>query len=70
MKTNLILQSLTSLTATGMITFTVTHMHMENFFVQWALWLLHWAVAWPIAFVTIRWIAPQYKKFLDKIDVR
>ena len=69
MKTNLFLQLLTSLTATGMITFTVTHMHMNYFYVQWALWLLHWVVAWPIAFVTVRWISPQYKKFLDKFNV-
>ena len=62
-----ILQLLTSFTATGIITFVVTHMHMDNFFVQWLLWAWHWAVAWPIAFVTIRWIAPQYKKLLDQI---
>ena len=64
---NLILQLLTSLTATGLITFTVTHMHMDIFYAQWALWLLHWIVAWPIAFITIRWIAPQYKTLLDKV---
>jgi hypothetical protein len=62
----LILQLLTSLTATCLITFTVTHMHMEQFYVQWFLWSWHWIVAWPIAFVTIRWIAPQYKKLIDK----
>jgi hypothetical protein len=69
MKTNLFLQLLTSFTATGMITFTVTHMHMNHFYVQWVLWLLHWVVAWPIAFVTIKWISPLYKKFLDKFNV-
>jgi hypothetical protein len=63
---NLILQLLTSLTATGMITFTVTHMHMKIFYVQWLLWVLHWIVALPIALITIRWIAPQYKKLIDK----
>jgi hypothetical protein len=63
----LILQLLTSLTATGLITFTVTHLHMEIFYVQWLLWLLHWIVAWPIAFTTIRWIAPQYKKIIDRV---
>ena len=63
----LILQLLVGLTATGLITFTVTHMHMETFYVQWLLWSLHWIVAWPIAFVTIRWIAPQYKKLIDKV---
>ncbi len=67
---NFILQLLTSFTATGMITFTVTHMHMDDFRVQWLLWAWHWAVAWPIAFATIRWIAPQYKKLLDKFDER
>jgi len=60
----LLLQLLTSLTATGLITFTVTHMHSESFHIQWMLWILHWLVAWPIAFITIRWIAPIYKKLL------
>ena len=63
--TILILQLLTSFTATGLITFTVTHMHMDYFTMQWGLWFLHWAVAWPIAFVTIKWISPIYKKMLD-----
>jgi hypothetical protein len=67
---NFILQLLTSFTATGMITFTVTHLHMDDFHVQWLLWAWHWVVAWPIAFSTIRWIAPQYKKLLDKFDER
>ncbi len=57
-------QLLTSLTATGVITFVVTHMHMDQFSVQWFLWLWHWIVAWPIAFVTVRWIAPVYQKIL------
>ena len=63
MKT-LLLQALTSLTATGMITFTVTHMHYDPFHFEFLLWLVHWIVAWPIAFTTIRWIAPIYKKVL------
>ena len=58
----LILQLLTAVTATGMITFTVTHMHMEQFYVQWLLWGLHWLVAIPIAFCTVRYIAPFYRK--------
>jgi len=64
----LVLQLLTSLTATGMITFTVTHMHMETFSLQFILWMIHWLVAWPIAFVTIRWIAPVYQQLLDKVQ--
>ena len=62
-----ILQLLTSLTATGMITFTVTHMHLETFSLQLVLWAMHWITAWPIAFVTIRWIAPVYKKIIDRV---
>jgi hypothetical protein len=58
----LVLQLLTAVTATGMITFTVTHMHMDSFYVQWLLWGLHWLVAIPIAFVTVRYIAPIYRK--------
>ena len=61
----LILQLLTAVTATGMITFTVTHMHMNHFHVQWTLWFLHWLVAIPIAFVTVRWIAPLYKRIFS-----
>jgi hypothetical protein len=63
----LILQLLTSLTATGMITFTVTHMHQEHFYLELALWLIHWITAWPIAFITIRWIAPGYQKFINRV---
>jgi hypothetical protein len=59
-----ILQLLTAITATGMITFTVTHMHMDSFYVQWTLWFLHWLVAIPIAFITVRWIAPIYKRVM------
>ena len=59
-----VLQLLTAITATGMITFTVTHMHMESFYVQWLLWATHWLVAIPIAFITVRWIAPIYKRFM------
>lgn len=62
----LLTQLLTSFTATGIITFVVTHMHMDHFFVQWFLWSWHWFVAWPIAFVTVRWIAPVYQKFFKK----
>jgi hypothetical protein len=58
----LVLQLLTAVTATGMITFTVTHMHMDQFYVQWLLWGLHWLVAIPIAFLTVRYIAPFYRK--------
>ena len=62
----LILQLLTSLTATGLITFAVTHMHMAEFYLQWALWMLHWLVALPIAFVTMRWISPWYRGMLER----
>lgn len=58
----IVLQLLTAATATGMITFTVTHMHMEQFYIQWLLWFTHWIVAIPIAFVTVRYIAPVYKR--------
>lgn len=61
-----ITQALTALTATGMITFTVTHMHLTEFHVQWRLWFLHWLVAWPIAFGTVRWIAPVYKRIVER----
>jgi len=65
MKT-LLLQALTSLTATGLITFTVTHMHQDYFHIELSLWMLHWVVAWPIAFVTMRWIAPVYKRLIER----
>lgn len=61
-----ILQAATALTATGMITFTVTHMHLREFVMQWRLWFIHWAVAFPIAFVTVRYIAPVYKRIIDR----
>ncbi len=63
----LVLQLLTATTATGMITFTVTHMHMDQFSIQWILWGLHWLVAIPIAFATVRWIAPLYKRIIDRL---
>jgi hypothetical protein len=59
MKTFL-LQLLTAVTATGFITFTVTHLHSP--LVSWLLWFGHWLIAIPIAFVTVRWIAPFYKR--------
>ena len=62
----LILQLLTAVTATGMITFTVTHMHQQAFYVQWLLWFTHWLVAIPIAFCTVRRIAPIYKRIIDR----
>jgi hypothetical protein len=62
----LVLQFLTAATATCMITFTVTHMHMDEFYIQWTLWFWHWAVAIPIAFCTVRWIAPIYKRIIDR----
>jgi hypothetical protein len=61
-----ILQLMTSFTATGLITLVVTHMHMEHFHLQWSLWFLHWIVAWPIAFSTMRWIAPVYRRLLER----
>ena len=62
----LALQLLTAVTATGMITFTVTHMHMDSFYVQWLLWFTHWLVAIPIAFCTVRYIAPIYQRIINK----
>jgi hypothetical protein len=59
-----LLQLLTALTATGLITFTVTHLHVD--LVSWGLWFIHWTIAWPIAFVTIRWIAPYYARIIKK----
>ncbi len=55
-----ILQLITALTATGMITFTVTHLHAP--LVSWFLWFWHWIIAIPIALVTVRYIAPFYKR--------
>lgn len=60
--TILIVQLLTSFTATGLITFVVTHLHVP--LMSWGLWMLHWVLAWPIAFVTVRWIAPYYQKIV------
>jgi hypothetical protein len=56
----LVLQLLTAVTATGAITFTVTHLHAP--LVSWLLWFTHWLIAIPIALVTVRYIAPIYKK--------
>jgi hypothetical protein len=58
------LQLLTAVTATGMITFVITHMHSA--LISWSLWFLHWLVAVPIALVTVRWIAPWYRQQLDR----
>ena len=55
-----ILQLITATTATGMITFVVTHLHAP--LIAWLLWFTHWAVAIPIAFVTVRYISPWYKR--------
>ena len=63
----LTVQALTSLTATGIITFTVTHMHQSQFHFELLLWLLHRITAWPIAFVTVRWIAPIYHILVNKL---
>jgi len=54
----LLLQFLNSFTATGVITFVITHLHAD--LIAWYLWFLHWIIAWPIAFVTLRWIGPYY----------
>jgi hypothetical protein len=64
----LIVQLLTSFTATGMITFAVTHMHMKTFSLELMLWIIHWLVAWPIAFINIRWIASLYQQLIDKVQ--
>ncbi len=56
------LQALTAITATGLITFVVTHLHAP--LVSWTLWCLHWAIAIPIALVTMRYIQPIYKRLL------
>jgi len=58
-----ILQLLTAVTATGMITFTVTHLHSP--LISWALWFLHWILAIPIALVTVRYISPFYKRIFQ-----
>lgn len=62
-----LVQLLASFTATGIITLVVTHMHQDTFSIQWYLWFLHWVVAWPIAFSTIRWIAPVYQQIIKKV---
>jgi len=62
----IVLQLLTAFTATGLITFTVTHMHMDSFYIQWSLWALHWLVAFPIAFCTVRYIAPVYRQLIER----
>jgi hypothetical protein len=41
-------------------------MHMDEFYTQWILWFTHWLVAIPIAFCTVRWIAPIYKRIIDR----
>lgn len=56
------LQALTAITATGLITFVVTHLHAP--LVAWMLWFLHWAIAIPIAILTMRYIQPIYKRLL------
>ena len=61
MKT-LILQLLTAVTATGFITFAVTHLHQPM--IAWSLWFLHWLIAAPIALFTIRYIQPLYRRLL------
>ena len=63
--TLLLTQLATSFTATGLITFTVTHLHAD--LVSWLLWFWHWIIAWPIAFITIKWIAPYYAKIINRI---
>ena len=60
----MLLQLLTSFTATGLITFTVTHLHYE--LVTWSWWFIHWLAAWPLAFAVIRWLAPVYKRILER----
>ena len=56
------LQALTAITATGLITFVVTHLHAP--LVSWSLWFLHWIIAIPIAVGTMRYIQPFYKRIL------
>lgn len=60
-------QFLTAVIATGMITFTVTHLHAP--LVAWLLWFWHWILAIPIAFATVRWISPRIRAFLAKYIV-
>lgn len=62
MKT-LILQTLTAATATGFITFTVTHLHTPM--IAWSLWFTHWIIAIPIALVTVRYIQPYYRRIFN-----
>lgn len=62
-----ITQFVTALIATGLITFTVTHLHAP--LVAWLLWFWHWLIAIPIAFVTVRWIAPLIRRYLAKYIV-
>ena len=57
-----LLQLATASTATGFITFAVTHLHSD--LVSWTLWFLHWAIAIPIALITIRWIQPVYRRWI------
>jgi hypothetical protein len=59
----LVTQLAASFVATGLITFTVTHLHAD--LIAWSLWALHWLIAWPIAFAVTRWLAPQIRKILD-----
>lgn len=63
----LAVQALTTATATGIITVIITHMHQSQFHFELVLWLLHWITAWPIAFVTVRYIAPLYNKLVHKL---
>lgn len=63
----LTVQALTTLTATGIITILITHLHQTQFSFEFLLWLLHWATAWPIAFVTVRYIAPIYTRLVHKL---
>ena len=58
-------QFFTALTATGAITFTVTHLHAP--LISWTLWFIHWAVAVPIALVTVRYISPHYSRWIKRL---
>lgn len=57
-----LLQLITATTATGLITFVVTHLHSD--LVAWTLWFLHWIIAIPIAVITIRYLQPIYRRWL------
>ena len=57
-----LLQLITAATATGMITFTVTHLHAP--LISWPLWFLHWIIAIPIALFTVRYLQPRFKQWL------